>query len=342
VKADPRDPVDTLNRFGQKLFARFVEPTSLGLFRANIVATRQLPELAADLHEQRLAAGEPLGRFIEALIADGVIAPCDPLRAGVRLGGLVVEGSRYFLGARPPQGAARDALIASNVALFLNGYRAATDAGKPGAQDFSKPEIGRNAALRLSDVKLATLLDAAAAEFFERGYIGASVDRIAAAAGVSKSTIHRQFASKEGLFRHIVLSRVHEIAAAPAIPSSSPDELEPAVTALAAHLLDAHMAPEMIALHHLMIEEADHFSDLACLLYDAQIALVARGLEPILSAHGWPRPGPTAVRAFHTLATFGVRFLTAARFRDRAERDGLSAETARIFLHGLAVNPSAG
>jgi AcrR family transcriptional regulator len=338
VEVHGLDPVATLNRFGRILFDRFVEPESLGLFRANIVATRQLPELAADLHEQRLAAGEPLGRFIETLVAEGVLRPCDPLRAGVRLGGRVAEGSRYFLGFAPPVGAARDALVASNVAQFLHGYRAAVDAGK-GARpaEFPKPEIGGQAALRLSDAKLAGLLDAAAAEFFARGYVGAGLDRIAAAAGVSKTTIHRQFVSKEGLFRHIVLTKVHEVGMAepPVAPSS--EGLEQAVATLAGRMLDAHLAPEMIALHHLMIEEADHFPDLARHLYDAQIAAAMRALSPILSAHGWLEPGEDAARAFHTLATFGVRYLTAARFPDRQQRDALSAEAAQIFLHGLAA-----
>src|SRR4051794_10706326 len=60
---------------------------------------------------------------------------------------------------------------------------------------------------------LVSLPDAAAAEFLSRGYVGTSVDQIAAGAGIGKSTIHRQFASKEGLFRYVVRAKVHEIAA---------------------------------------------------------------------------------------------------------------------------------
>jgi AcrR family transcriptional regulator len=339
IETDPADPAGTLNRFGQRLFERFIEPTNLGLFRANIVASRELPKLVSDLHELRLAAGEPVGRFIERLIANGTVEPCDALRAGVRLGGLVVEGSRYFLGASPPQGAARNALVVANVALFLDGYRAAGDHGQPGAREFPGPEVGQQAALRLPEVKLRSLLDAAASEFFQRGYVGASIDRIAAAAGVSKSTIHRQFVSKEGLFRHIVASKVHDISARSFEPAAK--ELEPAVTEVAAGMLDAHLKPDSIALHHVLIEDSGHFTDLARSLYDAQIAAAAAALEPIVAAHGWPRPGATALRAFHTLATFGVRFLTTTRLPGRKQRDELSAEAARIFLFGLAA-PTAG
>lgn len=340
VDVDRSDPVGTLHRFGMRLFDRFAEPESLGLFRANIVATRQLPELAADLHEQRLAAGEPLGAFLGTLMSDGVLCPCDPPGVSIRLGGLIVEGSRHFLGFAPPKDAALKDLVASNVALFLHGYRAVADAPAR-LVPFAMPQIEGQAALRLSPAKLAALLDAAAAEFLARGYVGAGVDRIAVAAGVGKATIHRQFVSKEGLFRHIVRAKAHDIAIA-ATDMPAPRGIEQAVAALARRLLDAHLTPGMIAFHHLLIEEADHFPDLARQLYDAQTAAALRALAPILAAHDWPAPGETAVRAFHTLATFGVRYLTAARFPDPAQRDAFSAEAARIFLFGLAARPSGG
>lgn len=339
VDIDRSDPAGTLRRFAMRLFDRFVEAENLGLFRANIVATRELPELAADLHAQRLAANEPLGRFVEALAADGVLRPCDPMRAGIRLGGLVAEGSRYFLGSTPPRGAARKALVEANVALFLHGYRALADtAAHP--HEFAKPAIEGRAALRLSEARIAALLDAATAEFLARGYVGAGLDRIARAAGVSKTTIHRQFVSKEGLFRYIVLSKIHQIGTA-IVTAAESLQVEEAVAALARSLLDAHLIPEMIAFHHLMIEEADHFPDLTRRLYEAQIAAALHALQSVLVAHGWPAPGDAAARAFHTLATFGVRYLTAAQFPDAAQRDVLSAEAARIFLFGLA-RPSEG
>jgi AcrR family transcriptional regulator len=52
------------------------------------------------------------------------------------------------------------------------------------------------------------LLDAAAGVFAERGYAGASVDRIAAAAGLSKGTFYWHFDSKEALFLALVDERI--------------------------------------------------------------------------------------------------------------------------------------
>jgi AcrR family transcriptional regulator len=53
---------------------------------------------------------------------------------------------------------------------------------------------------RDSEATKRRLLDAAAAEFAERGIAGARVDRIAAAAGANKALIYSYFGSKEGLF----------------------------------------------------------------------------------------------------------------------------------------------
>ena len=56
---------------------------------------------------------------------------------------------------------------------------------------------------RPDPAKDAAILDAANALFLERGYT-ASVDDIAAAAGVSKQTVYARFASKEDLFEAVV------------------------------------------------------------------------------------------------------------------------------------------
>lgn len=57
---------------------------------------------------------------------------------------------------------------------------------------------------RLTDRKRQDVLDAAALAFQQDGYRGASMDRIAAIAEVSKRTVYRHFSCKENLFRAIL------------------------------------------------------------------------------------------------------------------------------------------
>lgn len=57
---------------------------------------------------------------------------------------------------------------------------------------------------RLAQQKREAITSSATALFLERGYSGTSLARIAEAAGVSKSTLFKQFPTKAALFEAIV------------------------------------------------------------------------------------------------------------------------------------------
>src|SRR5205823_14953845 len=63
---------------------------------------------------------------------------------------------------------------------------------------------------RRSARKRRAILDAATQVFLSKGYLGTSMDEIAALAEVSKQTVYKHFADKEALFNEIVLSTVNE------------------------------------------------------------------------------------------------------------------------------------
>lgn len=64
------------------------------------------------------------------------------------------------------------------------------------------------------ETKRRQIVKAAVAEFRELGFAGASMDRVAARAGVSKRTVYNHFESKEALFRAILDLMAVEIAEA--------------------------------------------------------------------------------------------------------------------------------
>lgn len=70
---------------------------------------------------------------------------------------------------------------------------------------------------RLTDRKRDAIVQAAIGEFREHGFNGTSMDRVAAAADVSKRTVYNHFPSKEELFEAILLLLWER--------SQSPDEL---------------------------------------------------------------------------------------------------------------------
>jgi AcrR family transcriptional regulator len=65
-----------------------------------------------------------------------------------------------------------------------------------------RPDAGRAKVPR--PVREQEILDAAEREFAERGYEGASMDAVAAGAGISKPLVYAYFGSKEGLYLSLV------------------------------------------------------------------------------------------------------------------------------------------
>src|SRR6202166_2346228 len=56
--------------------------------------------------------------------------------------------------------------------------------------------------------KKAAILEAAKQVFFANGFVGASMDQVAATAAVSKQTVYKHFSDKEALFREVVTNVV--------------------------------------------------------------------------------------------------------------------------------------
>src|ERR1700681_2117036 len=52
--------------------------------------------------------------------------------------------------------------------------------------------------------KRAAILEAAQQAFFANGFVGTSMDQVAAKAAVSKQTVYKHFSDKEALFREVV------------------------------------------------------------------------------------------------------------------------------------------
>jgi TetR/AcrR family transcriptional repressor of mexJK operon len=55
------------------------------------------------------------------------------------------------------------------------------------------------------------IMEAATAVFLKMGYLGASMDEVAATAALSKQTVYKHFADKDRLFRACVLATTDEV-----------------------------------------------------------------------------------------------------------------------------------
>lgn len=115
-----------------------------------------------------------------------------------------------------------------------------------------------------ADRKRAAILEAAQQVFFASGYVGASMDRVAATARVSKQTVYKHFRDKEALFREVVTNVVRaRDAGIPAdLLTAADGAMDDRLRTFARHFLQGVMQPEVIKLRRLVIGEAGRFPEL--------------------------------------------------------------------------------
>ena len=136
------------------------------------------------------------------------------------------------------------------------------------ANTTTTPQAGDD---RRSARKRKAILDAATAVFLRSGYLGTSMDEIAALAGVSKQTVYKHFADKERLFSEIVTATVDEIANPnydEVLNLSDTGDVERDLRDFARRQLRAVMEPRLLQLRRLVIGEAGRFPQLGRLFYE--------------------------------------------------------------------------
>jgi AcrR family transcriptional regulator len=196
---------------------------------------------------------------------------------------------------------------------------------------------------RRKDARPAELLDAALAEFFEKGFAAARLEDIAARAGVSKGTIYLYFGSKEEMFEALVRTIPQanvETARAIASDASIPP------TALVQRLLQFLGAlirdERMQKFPRLIISDGGLFPKLAE-TYKREV--IARGVGILSSviergiADGTFRKVDARRAAFAAIAPLlftAIWRTTFERFDDEAfDHEGFVAQHIETFLRGI-------
>ena len=124
---------------------------------------------------------------------------------------------------------------------------------------------------RRSARKRRAILQAATTVFLRNGYLGTSMDEIAALAGVSKQTVYKHFTDKERLFSQIVTATVNELADPDhdeVLNLRDTGDLERDLRDFARRQLGAVMQPRLLQLRRLVIAEAGRFPQLGRLFYE--------------------------------------------------------------------------
>jgi TetR/AcrR family transcriptional regulator, mexJK operon transcriptional repressor len=122
-----------------------------------------------------------------------------------------------------------------------------------------------------SSRKRRAVLETATTLFLRNGYLGTSMDEIAALAGVSKQTVYKAFSDKERLFSEIVTSAVNEAAEpvyAEVVELDDTGDIDADLRRFARQLLGRVMQPRILQLRRLVIGEAGRFPELGRTFYE--------------------------------------------------------------------------
>jgi len=119
-----------------------------------------------------------------------------------------------------------------------------------------------------ADAKRAEILAGARAEFLARGYEGASMDAVAATAGVSKMTVYRHFGSKEHLFSGVIRQLCDEIIDEDISEQMDSESVADAMRMFARRMLNTVYDPVTLQLHRVVIAESTRFPALGKLFYE--------------------------------------------------------------------------
>jgi TetR/AcrR family transcriptional regulator, mexJK operon transcriptional repressor len=132
-------------------------------------------------------------------------------------------------------------------------------------------------------LKREQILSAAERVFFAQGFSAATIERIAADAGVSKVTVYGHFGDKETLFEAVVAREVVQIKAAVAQLVTAQPSLEQSLINLGEIFIGFVLSPRVINFDRLLAAEAVKNPALAKRFMTAGPHQIARLLETIIA-----------------------------------------------------------
>ncbi len=143
---------------------------------------------------------------------------------------------------------------------------------------------GRAEGSRRSPSKHSAILDAATEIFLRSGYLGTSMDDVAARSVVSKQTVYQHFAKKDALFVEIVTAMTDAagdevLSAMPAFADGG--DVGEYLRRYAYRQLTVVLTPRLMQLRRLVIGEVGRFPELARVLHERGPQRATRALASV-------------------------------------------------------------
>lgn len=181
------------------------------------------------------------------------------------------------------------------------------------------------------------IVAAAVRLFLERGFGAVSMDDLAEAAGVARRTLYNQFASKDEIFREMLLrvSGQLEHAFPPGIETQG--DVEEVLHVIARVILELHKNPEYVGFLRMVVADSRQFPWIAeafAVVMDPQTERFARYLAHLTAMGALDCPNPTlaAHQFMGVLNEFSLWPLMVGRASLSVPAEELVEETIRMFL----------
>jgi AcrR family transcriptional regulator len=129
--------------------------------------------------------------------------------------------------------------------------------------------------------KLDVVTRAAWELFFDQGFSATSMDAVAKAAGVSKTTLYAYFPSKEALFASLIVAECDDLERDLPLPDLS-EGLQQALREFARRYLHVFMKRRDVAFVRIIANESGRFPQLARLFYERGPLATIRRLAQLL------------------------------------------------------------
>lgn len=144
-------------------------------------------------------------------------------------------------------------------------------------------QSAKSANLGLSERKHRAIQEAGTAVFLERGYESASMDLIAAEAGVSKQTIYNHFRSKDELFKAIITDMTTTLMAPLSTWEAAKSTPERQLRSFARDFFTLMLRPSSLAFYRLIVAESARFPELGAAIFAAGAGRLIRVLAEYLA-----------------------------------------------------------
>lgn len=198
--------------------------------------------------------------------------------------------------------------------------------------------------------KGALILDTARQMFLERGYNATSLDDVAAASGVSKTTVYNNFGDKEGLFSAVVLAvteRAEQIISELGATLSGDGPVAERLTVVARVLAYGVLNPAVVQLRRLAISEALRFPGIVTAYWDRApartLTLLTASFTQMAAQGELDTDDPAAAAVLFAYAVLGLcqdqALLQPSRPVTRADLDEHVGKMVTAFLR--AYPPTA-